>query len=104
MVDRSGPKGPSWSTTDWGYARLHGGRAAPSSCYGRVALATWAERLREGPSLAYVYFNNDGHGCAVRNATGAATATRGVRDRQRDPVTAEHGRWPALAARCGAPM
>ena len=51
VVDRSGPKGPSWSTTDWGYARLHGGRAAPSSCYGRIALATWAERLREARRL-----------------------------------------------------
>lgn len=69
VIDRGGPKGPAWATTDWRYVRLHGGRAAPSSCYGRTALASWADRLRDWPSPSFVYFNNDGHGCAVRNAT-----------------------------------
>jgi uncharacterized protein YecE (DUF72 family) len=68
LVDRGGPKGPGWLTADWSYARLHAGRAAPPSCYGRAAVATWARRLSDGPSPSYVYFNNDGHGCAVRNA------------------------------------
>ena len=68
VVDRRGPKGPAWSTTDWGYVRLHAGRAAPPSCYGRDALATWTRRLRDGPSPTFAYFNNDGHGCAVDNA------------------------------------
>jgi uncharacterized protein YecE (DUF72 family) len=68
IVDRRGLQGPAWSTTDWGYVRLHAGRAAPPSCYGRAALATWARRLRAWPSPTFAYFNNDGHGCAVRNA------------------------------------
>lgn len=70
-ADRSGPRTPLWVTTDWGYVRFHHGRARPSSCYGRQALATWAERVAGAASLktdAYVYFNNDGHGCAVRDA------------------------------------
>ena len=68
IVDRRGLKGPAWATSDWGYVRLHEGRASPASCYGRGALATWAGRLRDDGRPTFVYFNNDGHGCAVRNA------------------------------------
>jgi uncharacterized protein YecE (DUF72 family) len=70
-ADRSGPRTPLWMTTDWAYLRFHHGRARPSSCYGRQALATWAERVADAVSAkadTYVYFNNDGHACALRDA------------------------------------
>jgi uncharacterized protein YecE (DUF72 family) len=62
---------PLWRTADWAYVRFHFGRAQPSSCYGIRALTTWTRRLSElfGESAdGYVYFNNDVHGCAVRDA------------------------------------
>ena len=34
-------------TADWGYLRLHEGRATPRPCYGRAALAAWAGRIAE---------------------------------------------------------
>jgi uncharacterized protein YecE (DUF72 family) len=58
-------------TADWAYVRLHRGRAAPEPCYGTRALGSWVERLVAawGRDLdGYVYFNNDPHGCAARNA------------------------------------
>ena len=71
LVDRRGPGQPLWRTTDWGYLRLHAVRASPESCYGRAALASWTGRLSDlwsESDAVWVYFNNDGHGCAVRNA------------------------------------
>ena len=72
LADRhSAPVTPLWRTTDWTYLRLHEGRAAPHPCYGRSSLRTWAERLREqwGQTAdVYVYFNNDGRACALRDA------------------------------------
>lgn len=71
LVDRRGLRTPTWGTAPWTYVRFHEGRASPPSCYGPVALRSWAARLiadrRQGPD-GYVYFNNDAHGCAVRNA------------------------------------
>lgn len=66
------PKGATqWRTADWGYVRLHAGRASPAPCYGRRALASWADRLaatwRPGEEL-FVYFNNDALACAPRDA------------------------------------
>jgi uncharacterized protein YecE (DUF72 family) len=58
-------------TADWAYLRLHEGRATPHPCYGRAALASWAERLADawGPKAdAFAFFNNDERGCAVRDA------------------------------------
>ncbi|MGW0804644.1 DUF72 domain-containing protein [Nonomuraea sp. NPDC002799] len=64
---RSRPQSPFWRTADWGYVRLHEGSAG--SAYGETALRTWAARVREaGWQDAYVYFNNDQGGAAVRNA------------------------------------
>lgn len=63
----SRPQGPFWRTADWGYVRLHQGRA--DFAYGESALRTWAGRVREaGWRDACVYFNNDPGGAAVRNA------------------------------------
>ena len=73
LVDRrSRVAGPLWRTADWAYVRLHEGRAQPWPCYGDTALASWAERLATmwAPADdAFVFFNNDPGGCAVRDAT-----------------------------------
>jgi uncharacterized protein YecE (DUF72 family) len=81
LADRRGVLEPQWRTSDWGYVRLHEGRAKPSPRYGAVALRSWAERIREmyGPdAIVYAYFNNDAHGCAPRNAREFAMACRDV--------------------------
>jgi uncharacterized protein YecE (DUF72 family) len=68
-ADRLGrPVTPLWRTADWGYLRLHEGRANPRPRYGRRALRTWAERIQQiwsNAEDAYVYFNNDQGGAAV---------------------------------------
>ncbi|WP_062349946.1 DUF72 domain-containing protein [Herbidospora yilanensis] len=66
-ADRLGRiQGPLWRTTTWAYLRFHEGtsRKNPPE-YGDRAMKTWLERL---PDDAYVYFNNDATGAAVRNA------------------------------------
>ncbi|MFF6782205.1 DUF72 domain-containing protein [Streptomyces sp. NPDC012510] len=75
----SRPATPLWRTTDWGYLRLHQGRARPWPHYGARALTTWSHRLAETwPTTAdlYVYFNNDPHAAAVRDAMAFARAAR----------------------------
>ncbi|MBO4271595.1 DUF72 domain-containing protein [Microbispora triticiradicis] len=75
-ADRLGrPAGPLWRTTSWVYLRFHEGRAAPWPAYGRRALHSWADRLGDVPD-AYVYFNNDPGGAAVRNAVTFAEIVR----------------------------
>lgn len=62
---------PEWLTASWGYVRLHQGTATPWSCYSDSRLRWWAERIGElwgGEATVYVFFNNDPHGCAVRDA------------------------------------
>jgi uncharacterized protein YecE (DUF72 family) len=71
LADRRRPLTPLWRTAGWTYMRFHEGRAAPSPCYGRTALASWAGRLAAGWSAdeeVWVYFNNDPRGCAPRDA------------------------------------
>lgn len=71
LADSKGRRSPFWQTADWGYVRFHHGLASPASCYGRAALETWARRLADmWPESAdvFVYFNNDAHGCALRDA------------------------------------
>ncbi len=56
-------------TTTWTYVRMHSGRAGIG--FGDDELREWAERLREylrAGADAYVYFNNDPEGHAVRDA------------------------------------
>jgi len=70
-ADRCGPIAPLWVTADWGYLRFHAGRAHPPGCYGRAALRAWAERLAGHYAAShevFVYFNNDGFACALRDA------------------------------------
>jgi uncharacterized protein YecE (DUF72 family) len=62
---------PSWNTAGWAYIRFHFGRANPESCYGEKALRRWVDRLVEEFTTevdGFVYFNNDAHGCALRDA------------------------------------
>jgi uncharacterized protein YecE (DUF72 family) len=71
VADRRGPITPLWRTAEWTYLRFHAGRAAPRSCYSFRELAAWAERLEAGwgrEVSGFVYFNNDGNGCALRDA------------------------------------
>jgi uncharacterized protein YecE (DUF72 family) len=71
LADRQGPVTPIWKTADWGYVRFHGGRASPPSCYGERALAIWIERIGDlwpDDRDVFAYFNNDGWGCAIRDA------------------------------------
>ncbi len=77
LADGGPSRPPLWRTASWGYVRFHRGRGRPESCYGRAALATWAGRLAGlWPASAdvFAYFNNDAHGCAVRDARRFATA------------------------------
>ena len=79
LTDSAGRHSPLWQTTDWAYVRFHSGQSHPSSCYGRAALDTWAGRVAElWPPAAdvFVYFNNDSHGCAPRDAHQFALAVR----------------------------
>jgi uncharacterized protein YecE (DUF72 family) len=79
LADSPHRRTPYWRTADWGYLRLHEGRARPHPCYGRTALGTWARRLAElwppaeGADV-FAYFNNDPEGCALRDARWFAAA------------------------------
>jgi uncharacterized protein YecE (DUF72 family) len=71
LTDTPQRKSPLWRTAEWGYLRLHAGRAHPAPCYGRTALTNWAGRLADlwdRSEDVYIYFNNDHGGCAVRDA------------------------------------
>jgi uncharacterized protein YecE (DUF72 family) len=83
---------PAWRTADWGYVRFHFGRGKPRSCYGRASLSRWLDRVCElwgADDDLFVYFNNDGEGCAVRDAVlfaqlGAARGLHPTRTPQLD--------------------
>jgi uncharacterized protein YecE (DUF72 family) len=67
----SKPITPLWRTTDWGYVRLHEGRAHPWPNYGDAALRTWHARIADTWSDSddvFVYFNNDPGAAAIRNS------------------------------------
>jgi len=80
-ADRDGrPVTPLWATADFGYLRLHAGRAAPRPSYGRGAIDSWLSRLADTYSAEqdlFVYFNNDHGAAAVANA--ATMSARAVR-------------------------
>jgi uncharacterized protein YecE (DUF72 family) len=78
-ADRRGrPVTPLWHTADFGYLRLHQGRAQPAPRYGRAALSSWVDRLADafGDASSYVYFNNDHGGAAVVDAAAFAHIAR----------------------------
>jgi uncharacterized protein YecE (DUF72 family) len=63
----SRPVTPLWTTADFGYLRMHEGRAKPWPRYGRQALKTWVKRL-DGVREGFVFFNNDPGGAAIVDA------------------------------------
>jgi uncharacterized protein YecE (DUF72 family) len=67
---RARPVAPLWRTADFGYLRLHEGRARPWPRYGQRSLDTWLGRLTHEFSSqdCFVYFNNDQHGAAIEDA------------------------------------
>ncbi len=74
-ADRLGrPVTPLWRTADFGYLRLHEGRARPRPRYGPDALRTWLDRIARSFDTApvYVYFNNDPGGAAIADASALA--------------------------------
>jgi uncharacterized protein YecE (DUF72 family) len=81
-ADRRGPRtptSPDWATAGWSYARFHGGLGQPRGCYGERALENWLERIRvPWPVEAdqFLFWNNDYHGCAPRDAARFATIAR----------------------------
>lgn len=79
-ADRRGrPVAPLWRTADFGYLRMHEGRASPRPRYGRGALATWVDRVGEtfgDGSDVYVYFNNDHGAAAIADARALAARAR----------------------------
>jgi uncharacterized protein YecE (DUF72 family) len=82
-ADRRGrPASPLWRTAGFAYVRLHEGTAHPRPSYGPRALRTWAGRVRDALAEgdAYVYFNNDPGGAAVRNARSFLAASTRDRD------------------------
>jgi uncharacterized protein YecE (DUF72 family) len=77
--DRLGrPVAPTWRTADFGYLRLHEGRALPRPRYGKAALRSWVNRIAEsyGTEPVYVYFNNDPGGAAIADASAFAALAR----------------------------
>jgi uncharacterized protein YecE (DUF72 family) len=73
------PRGPLWRTAGWGYMRFHQGRASPWPSYGDASLRAWLHRIGEAWDRdhdAYVYFNNDPGGAAIRNAVRFAELAR----------------------------
>jgi uncharacterized protein YecE (DUF72 family) len=75
-ADRKGrPLAPLWQTGDFGYIRLHEGRANPWPRYGKAALSSWLERAGQF-ARTYVFFNNDPGGAAVADATALVAMAR----------------------------
>ena len=68
-ADRLGkPVTRLWQTADWGYVRLHEGRAHPWPRYGDAALRTWHARIEDtwrSHNDVFVYFNNDPGAAAI---------------------------------------
>ncbi len=72
---------PLTLTTDWVYLRFHGARAG--GCYSHQFLTAQARRIDGwlGNGLdVFVYFNNDAHGYAVKNALQLQRYLRTVSD------------------------
>jgi uncharacterized protein YecE (DUF72 family) len=70
-ADRHRVLTPPWRTAPWGYIRFHAGNGRPGGCYTRPALSAWASRIADGWARdedVFVYFNNDVHACALRDA------------------------------------
>jgi len=64
------PQAPLEATARFVYLRFHGPGALFASSYDEPELRAWSARIRQWQAEGldvYAYFNNDVHGCAVRN-------------------------------------
>jgi uncharacterized protein YecE (DUF72 family) len=71
VFDMQGLRCPLQTTADFAYMRFHGTGERYGGNYTDAALEGWADRLRalgRGLDDVWVYFNNDLHGHAPRNA------------------------------------
>ncbi len=71
VYDLPGTTTPLVATADFAYVRFHGSTGLYDSCYTDEELESWAKKiakLGKGLSAVYVYFNNDSHAFAIRNA------------------------------------
>lgn len=62
---------PLVATADFAYVRFHGSTSMYGGCYSDDELRDWAQRIADLSrelKTAYIYFNNDADGFAVRNA------------------------------------
>jgi uncharacterized protein YecE (DUF72 family) len=78
---RDRPLSPLWRTADWGYLRLHEGRARPWPRYSRAALRRWVtDAAGAYPDEAdfFVFCNNDQGGAAVSDAAAFAAIASGA--------------------------
>jgi uncharacterized protein YecE (DUF72 family) len=74
-------------TADWTFVRFHAGTRGRRGNYSERELEEWAERLLSWPVReAFVYFNNDWEGFAIRNAL-----------RLRELLGATLPAWPSTA-------
>jgi uncharacterized protein YecE (DUF72 family) len=55
-------------TADWTFVRFHGGSRGARGNYSATELDEWAERIAGFGVPAYIYFNNDWEGFAIKNA------------------------------------
>jgi uncharacterized protein YecE (DUF72 family) len=77
LADSPKRRVPVVRTADWGYLRLHEGKATPRPCYGEKALDNWAATVADvfaGGEDVFVFFNNDPRACALRDAVVFAKA------------------------------
>ena len=71
IFDMPGLTTPLVATADFAYVRFHGSTLMYGGCYSDEELKRWAGQLSQlcqGLRAAYIYFNNDAEGFAVRNA------------------------------------
>jgi uncharacterized protein YecE (DUF72 family) len=71
VYDLPGTTTPLVATVDFAYVRFHGSVGLYDSCYTDEELDSWAKRITKlgnRLSAVYVYFNNDSHAFAVKNA------------------------------------
>ena len=69
--DMPGKESPRVVTADTIYIRFHGTTGRYSGSYSKSVLQNWAEWLKEQSQKArgiYIYFNNDAHAHAIKNA------------------------------------
>jgi uncharacterized protein YecE (DUF72 family) len=73
------PTTPLWRTADWGYLRLHEGAGRSWPRYTGRTLRRWVSVIGQNwqaTDEVFVFFNNDQHGAAPRDATSLAALAR----------------------------